>query len=540
MIQPWQWRWSRRGLMYLIIGLQLVILAAIVASQEINRLLDSSFAVELEITQTHAQKDPFRGASISGRPALDLESAKAIRSPRQFEPGDKVLVFFSAEPDGRPRVKQIELQGWGKDLPFSKERFSIPGTVRKKTADRSFFPAQRVMVVLVGKPAVAVELDLPASIPIDTSALEQLSRPSMVRASLRQGFLGHRYFDNIRLTGQAWTDEMTFSYDAIRDRLVVFAPEGLSFERMRQADDQPLHTRLFFFDGTGKELNAVEVAGRLVYGEAHPTDGTFWALLATERWGHATVQLAKVGEKGVILQRGPQVGYDRIVGFDAEEGSLWVLAGPSNPAPGTAHFVERMTFGALQAPRLGPFASKPRSVITQGKKIWVVEANQHRVTRFDRTGRVEKEYRDLNRPTNIAIDAGSLFVVEAAQTQLSRFSMEGQALWRTPRFQGISWILPEPETGGGWVGAQGFEGQARGVFRYNPDGKVSHAATAGALQTTRGVWARPDLAPDSIRSRTNGRLYIREDRTIVILTPDGAVLKRVEGFRYATEQRVRS
>ena len=540
MIQPRQWRWSRRGLMYLIIGLQLIILAAIVASQEINRLLDTSLSVELEITQTHAQKDPFRGASISGRPALDLDGAKAILPPQRLEAGDKVLVFFSVKPDSRPRVARVERQGWVSELPFTKERFSIPGTVRKETYGRSFFSAQRIMVVLVGKPSVAVELDLPSSIPIDTSALEQLSRPGMVRASLRQGFLGHRYFDNIRLTGQAWTDQMSFTYDATRDRLVVFAPEVASYERMRQADDQPLRTRLFFFDGTGKELNAVEVAGRLVYGEAHPTDGTFWALLATERWGYATVQLAKVGEDGAIIRRGPQVGYDRIVGFDAEEGDLWVLAGPANPPPGTAHWVERMTFGGLQGPRLGPFASKPRRVIAQGKSIWVIEADQHRVTRFDRTGRVEKEYRDVNRPTDIAMDGGSLFIVEAAQTQLSKFSMEGQALWRTPRFQGISWILTEPGTGSGWVGARSFEGRARGVFRYNPDGKVSHVATVGGLQSNRAAWARPDLTPDAIRSRTHGRLYIREERTIVILAPDGAVLKRVEGFRYATERRVRS
>lgn len=540
MIQPWRWRWSRRGLMYLIIGLQLVILAAIVASQEINRLLDTSLSIELELTQAHAQKDPFRGASISGRPALNLESAKAIVPPKQLEAGDKVLFFFSVKPGSHPRVTQIERKGWGKEPPFTKERFSIPGTVRKETGNRSLSSAGRVMVTLVGKPSVAVELDLPASIPIDSSALEQLSRPSMVRASLRQGFLGHRYFDNIRLTGQAWTDEMSFTYDATRDRLVVFVPEVASFERMQRSDDQPLRTALFFFDGTGKELSSVEVAGRLVYGEAHPTDGTFWALLATERWGYSTVQLAKIGEDGTILQRGPQVGYDRIVGFDAEEGSLWVLAGPANPPPGTAHFVERMTFGGLQAPRLGPFASKPRSVITQGKNIWVIEADQHRVARFDRPGRVEKEYRDVNRPTEIAIDAGSLFVVEAAQTQLSKFSMEGQAIWRVPRFQGISWILPEPGTGSGWVGAQRFEGREGGIFRYNPNGKIFQAAGVSLSRTTRGVWSRPDLVPDAIRSRTNGRLYIREERTIVILAPDGTVLKRIEGFRYATERRVRS
>ena len=540
MIQPRQWRWSRRGLMYLLIGLQLMILGAIVVSQEINRLLDASPSVELEITQTYAQKDPFRGVSVSGRPALNLDGAKASLPPKRLEPGDKVLVFFSVEPDGRPRVTQVERQGWGGELPFSKARFSIPGTVRKETDAGPFFSAQRVMVVRVGKPPVAVELDLPASIPVDASALEQLSRPSIVRADLRQGFLGHRYFDNIRLTGQAWTDETSFTYDITRDRLVVFAPVVASFERMRRSDDQPLRTGLFFFDGKGKELSSIEVAGRLVYGAANPTDGTFWALVATERWGYSTVQLVKVGEDGAILQRGPQVPYERIVGFDAEEGSLWLLAGSPNPPPGTPHYVERMTLGGSQAPRLGPFLSKPRSVIAHGKEIWVIEADQHRVTRFDRTGRVEKEYRDVNRPTEIAIDAGSVIIVEAAETQLSKFSMEGQAIWRTPRFAGISWVLPEPGTGSGWVGAQSFEGRQGGLFRYDPNGKIFPVSDVSLPRKTRGIWSRPDLVPDAIRANTSGHLYIREERAIVILAPDGTVLKRVEGFRYAREQRVRS
>ena len=539
MIQTRHWRPSRRGLMFLVVGIQVLILAVIVASQEINRALDSSFPVELEVGQAYAQKDPFRGASISGRPALDLGVAKVSLPPTPLEAGDKVLAVFSVESSGPPRIVAVERQGRGTDPPFRRERFSIPGTVRRE-GDRGSVSSARAMVVRVGKPPVAVELDLPASIPVDESALEQLSGPSVVRANLRQGFLGHRYFDHIRVTGQAWTDEMSFTYDIARDRLVVFAAEGMSFTRVRRTDDQPLRTRLFFFDGTGKELSSTQVAGRLIYGVISPVDGMLWALLATERWGHSTVQLARVGEGGEILQRGPQIIHAQIVGFDTGDGGLWVLAGLPNRPRGTPYFVERVTIGGVQAPRLGPFSSKPRKVLTHDKNIWVIEADQHRVTRFDLTGRAEKEYRDVNQPTGIAIDAGSLIAVEAAETQLSKFSMEGQPLWRIPRFEGISWILPEPGTGSGWVGARRFEGRGGGVFRYNSDGKISQAIPVTPSRKTEFGWSRTHLAPDAIRARTTGRLYIRENQAIVIATPNGTVLKRVEGFRYPTERRVRS
>lgn len=113
-----------------------------------------------------------------------------------------------------------------------------------------------------------------------------------------------------------------------------------------------------------------------------------------------------------------------------------------------------------------PFTSKPRVVLAWGQQTWVVEPDQHRVTRLDRSsGRTEREYRDVNRPTDMAVDAGGFVLIEANQTQLSRFSLEGQLLWRVPRFQGLTWVIPDG-SGGGWVGAQRFEGRDGGVFRY--------------------------------------------------------------------------
>jgi hypothetical protein len=188
---------------------------------------------------------------------------------------------------------------------------------------------------------------------------------------------------------------------------------------------------------------------------------------------------------------------------------------------------------------LGPFLSKPKTIFARGQEIWAVEPDQHRVARFDRSGRLVQEYRELNRPTEIAVDDGFLVVVEAAQTQLSKFSLDGRPIWRTPRFQGLSWILPEAGTGAGWVGAQRFEGQEGGAFRYDREGKSSSLPGVGVFRRSYGGPDLPRLSTHAIRS-SHGQLYIREDRAIVILAPDGTVLKRVDGFRYATEQRVRN
>ncbi|MEK6718365.1 MAG: hypothetical protein AABZ16_12835, partial [candidate division NC10 bacterium] len=154
------------------------------------------------------------------------------------------------------------------------------------------------------------------------------------------------------------------------------------------------------------------------------------------------------------------------------------------------------------------------------------------------TGRIEREYRDVNRPTDIAVDASGLMLIEANQTQLSRFSLEGQLVWRIPRFQGLAWVIPDGASGGGWVGAQRFEGREGGVFRYEADGKVSRVSGLVAPRVT-SEWNRGRLAPDAIRAARQGRVYIREGQAISILGVDGTLLKRIEGFRYKTEQRVR-
>lgn len=167
-----------------------------------------------------------------------------------------------------------------------------------------------------------------------------------------------------------------------------------------------------------------------------------------------------------------------------------------------------------------------------------LEPEQHRVTRLDRTGRVEQEYRDVNRPTHMAVDQGALVVIEANQTQLSKFSPDGRALWKIPRFQGLAWILPEAGVGGGWVGAQRFENQEGGVFRYESDGRISRLPAKVSPRAT-GEGSRGRLAPEAVRDIGQGRIYFREFQAIVILGADGALLKRIEGFRYAQEQRVR-
>jgi hypothetical protein len=443
-----------------------------------------------------------------------------------------VLVFFDVEPGRRPRITGLERRGEGADPPFSATRFSIPGTVRRSGDAMG-------LVARVGNPPVSVELDLPASIPIEDAALDQLAAFGIVRAGLRQGFLGHRYLTDVRLSGQGWTEEISFAYDESRDRLVVLAPQRQPLYRERLAADRPARSSIFIFDGVGKEMTSVEVTGRLVEGVINPSDGTLWALVSPDPWGHYTVQLTRIREDGTVLQRGPQVAYERILGFDAGDGALWVLAGAPNSSPLPPFFVEQMTLGEVPGPRLGPFSSKPRSILTRGQQLWVLEPDQDRVTRMDRTGRIQWQSRDMNHPTDIAVDGGFLILVEAARTQLSKFSMEGELIWRVPRFQELSWVLPEGETGGGWVGARRFEGREGGVFRYDPDGKISRVSAAVTPRTI-GDWNRAHLAPHAARARTHGRLYIREDRAIAILGPDGTLLKRIEGFRYGTEQRVRN
>lgn len=529
--------WSRRGLMYLIVGLQVLILGAIVAWQEVNRLLDSSPAADLEIPEAHAQKDPFRGAFISGQPALDLDGAGAALPSGKLQPGEKVLVYFAVEPGKRPRISVIQRQGWGRQPAFDANQFSLLGKVRAPGDSRSYARWGRNLVIRVGTPAVPVELDLPTSIAIDDAVMRQLPEASMVRAALRQGFLGHRYLADVRLSGRRWTPDITFSLDEARDRLVVFAPKQVRWDPRRSADFVS-QSEVFIFDGMGKEIRSSEVTGRLIQGAVNPADGTLLALLSTEPWANVTVQLVQIREDGAISQRSPLISPERIVGSEAREGSLWVLSGQPTSSPRPPFFVERLSIGGFQGPRLGPFASKPQVVLARGQGVWVLEPEQHRVTRLDRTGRVEQEYRDVNRPTHMAVDQKALLVIEANQTQLSKFSPDGRALWKIPRFQGLSWILPEAGTGGGWVGAQRFEGQEAGVFRYEFDGRISRLPVKITPRTT-GEWNRAHLSPEAVRAIAAGRIYLRESQAIAILGPDGALLKRVQGFRYAVERQVR-
>jgi hypothetical protein len=275
----------------------------------------------------------------------------------------------------------------------------------------------------------------------------------------------------------------------------------------------------------------MEVAGRVIEGVVNPVDGTFLALVSQEAWGYGPVQLTRIGEDGVVLQRGPQIVHERVLGFDTEASGLWVLAGPPTTSPQAPYSVERMTLAGSQGSQLGPFPSRPRAALTFRNAVWVLEPDRHRVTRLDRAGRIEREYGDLNRPTDLVVDAESVVVIEASQTQLSKLALDGRVVWRVPRFQGLAWILPEAGTGGGWVGASSFEGQPGGVFRYTPDGKISQLPGAVAVRSTADG-NRSRLATEAIRDSAWDRFYVREPLAIVILGSDGTVVQRVEGYRY--------
>jgi len=526
--------------MHLIVGLQVVILAAIVALHEVNRAYDAGPAIDIEISQAHARRDPFRGASVSGRAALNLDGGKAVVPPERLQPGERVLVFFAQEKERHPRIAVVERQGFRADPLFGADSFSIPGTVLRGERRPSFFSTDGPGVIArVGKPPISIELDLPASIPIEDAALGRFPGPSIVQAGLRRGALGYRHFADVRLSGAGWGPQTSFAYDERRDRLVVFAPEHEgSPDRPPISGGAPPRTSVFFFDGTGKEQRSMEVAGRLLEGAVDPADGTFVALLSQETWGYGPVQLTKIGEDGTVLQRGPQIVHERVIGVDTDYGGLWVLAGSPTTPPQPPFSIERMSFGGSQGPQFGPFSSRPRMVSTHGKTIWVLEPDQHRITRLDRAGRVEQQYGDMNRPTDLAVDAGSFVVIEAAQTQLSKFALDGHALWRIPRFQSLSWVLPEAGTGGGWVGASSFDAQKGGVFRYSSDGKISRLPEAVAVRST-GDWNRSRLGTEAVRAKNRGRFFLRETLAIVILQPDGTLLRRLEGFRFATPRPLR-
>ncbi len=529
-------RIGRRGLMYLLVGLQMLVLATIVASHELNIALDSGLAVDVEVAQARARKDPFRGAYVSGSPALDLDGRAAALPSAPLQPGDRVIVFCTVEAGRRPRIMRVERAG-GDDPPFSAAAFTIPGTVRTKESDRPFSAREGSLVARVGNPPVAIELALPASIAVDDSALGRFTGPSLVRASLHKGFLGHRFLSDVRLVGHGWTHEVSFAYDGRQARLMVLSPRDSFGVRPASADVTP-RTDVFFFDGLGTDLRAVEVPGRLSGLVAHPGTGQLLALVSDQRWG-AEVALARIGDDGHVVQRSMPITLDRILGFDdATEGIFTSTASPSS-AQAQAHFVERMTFAGPRGPRLGPFASAPRAVVARDGQAWVIETEQHRITRLDlASGRTLREYRDLNGPTDVAVEGGSLYVIEANRSQLARISDDGRVLWRIPRFSGLAWVIPEPGTGAGWVGAATFEGRSGGVFRFEPDGSI--ARIAGLTKPAeRVVWRPRRLGRDAVLSVRDRRLYVLDDRAIVVLGTDGTLLKRLEGFRPPTEESLR-
>jgi hypothetical protein len=523
--------------MYGLIAAQMAVLGWVVVYQEVNRALDGSVPVDLEIPHAYAQKDPFRGAYVHGEPAVSLGGPDAQLPAERLAPGDRVLVFFATDPGKRPGLVRVERRGWGSGPGFTAAGFTVPGTVTGPEAQGFRIARGRGLIASVGHPTVLIELDFPRSIAIEDRALDQLTSPSFVRVGLRQGFLGHRYLTNVRLAGVSFSYQTSFALDEARDRLVVVAPREPDYLRRRFPAEQQPRTEFFVFDGSGKETGSAEVTARLLGAVMHPSDGTLWTLLGEAHYG-ATVQLAELRADGTVVRRGQPVQFERILGFDEEEGSLWVLAGTPLSAPRAPFAVERLTFDGPRGPRLGPFPSRPRAVISRGRQVWVLEADQHRVKRLDRAGQVEREYRDTNNPTEIIPGPDSLFVIEASRTQLTRFSAEGQAVWRVPKFQGLAWVLADPTGGDGWAAAQGFEGREGGVFRFDAEGKVSRLPLS-VTPRTADDWSQHKLGRDVARSGATGRIYFRDPTGLVILEPDGTLVRRVEGFRFATERPLR-
>jgi hypothetical protein len=524
--------------MYLIVALQVAIMGAIVASQELNMALDSAVGVDIELTGARAAKDPFRGAHVSGHSALDLDGRAAAAPADRLRPGEHVLVFFLVEDGRRPRITRVDRRRRGDDPSFTPQRFSIPGRVRGADGERWYVRSSGGLVARVGQETDSVELELPASIPVNESALHQLTGTGVIRASLRHGFLGHRYLTNVRLVAQGWPHDATFAYDESRERLVVLAPRS-RVDPFSTSSSQTLTSDVFFFDAAGRQVSSVQLPGRLIDGAVNPADGSLLAVTSDQPWGSAGTSLVRIGAEGRVTQRGPPVDLNRVLGFDPATGGVWVLTGvTSRPAP---YSIERLTLDGPRGPRLGPFASAPRAVLSRDGEVWVVETSGHRVTRLDVAGgRTLQEYRDLNGPTSVAVDAQSLFVIEAERTQLSKLAADGRVAWRVPRFQGLAWIVPEPGTGGVWVGSGGFEGQPRGVFRVAPDGSVTRMpVTMGAPPPSFMGQSGPRLATTAVRDNRQGRLYFQEPQAIVILGGDGALLKRVDSFRLATEQPIR-
>lgn len=530
----WPTRFAGRGLMYLIVGFEMLVLSSIVASQELNRTLDSEPGIDLEIVRARARKDPFRGAYVSGDSALDLDGRDAAVPPDRLRPGDKVLVFFAVEPPRRPRITRVQRGSRGAP-PFSPTSFTIPGTVRGRDNARTM--SDGGLVVRLGDPTVWIQLALPASIPVDESAVAELAGPSLIRARLHKGFLEHRYLDDVRLIGRGWTSDVSFVHDPKRDRLVVLAPREMQYQGAT-TEDKP-RTDVFFFDALGTEAGTATVPGRVIEAVVDPAAGHLLALVSDQRWGHSEVALTRIGEDGQVTQRGTLIAFDRILGFDPATSGLWTLVGLASTRSAGPFFIERMPFAGPPGPRLGPFVSIPRSVLSQGAEVWVLETEQHRLTRVEvASGRTLREYRDLNGPTDVAVETGAVYVIEANRTQLTKLSDDGRVLWRVPRFLGLAWILADPGTGGAWAGASMFDGKAAGIVKVGVDGAIS-PVSADTKTEARVDWRRRRLTADAVRSARTGGLYFLDHRGVVIVGPDGALLKRLEGYRFSTEQRLR-
>lgn len=522
--------------MYGLVGAQLVVVAAIVVPQELNRALDTGPTVDVEIVQARAGKDPFRGAYVYGQSVLDLDGP-TVPIPAGLRGGDRVSVTFAVEAGRRPRI--VAVDRGRRRAPFTATTFNLPGRVVDQHERRSGSWRDRQMRAYVGKPAVPIDLELPASIGVDESAVGYLAGPGMVHASLHAGFLGHPYFTNVRLSGRAWTPEARFAYDETRQRLIVFAPREISLAEMsrrRGGARGEVHSDLFRFDAAGKEVGAAEVEGRIVDGVVDG-EGRLLALVAPERWS-SEVALVRLDEGGQVLQRSVPIALDRVLGFDARSATVWIVAAPTAPRAQPPHFIQRMGVDGTREPRLGPFHSVPRAVVA-GDDVWVLETQQHRVTRLDAaSGRIVREYKDLNDPAEIAVDGATLYVIEANRTQLTSIAEDGRILWRRPRFQGLTWAVPDPARGGGWVGAAMFEGAAASVLRFERDGTIARLP-ASARPAPRGDGQRR-VAGDVVRSARDGRLFFREPEAIAILSADGATVTRVVGFRFPGGPRLRS
>ncbi len=363
--------------------------------------------------------------------------------------------------------------------------------------------------------------------------LDRLAGPAIVRANLRRGAFGYRFLTDLQLAGQNFPFQMSFAYDAQRDRLVILAGKGERSDRRLRLRNQPSRSSLFAFDGTGKEIGLAEISGHILDATYAPPDGRLLALLSQEQYQAGPVQLVQLRDDGTAVRRSPEIHSDRILGVDRETGDVWALSGTPMASPQPPFIVQRFGLEGFRGPSIGPVASRPSLVLGAGQSLWIVEAEQHVVSRYSASGALMREYRDLIRPTEIATDNGSLLVVDANQTRLTRFAPDGGVVWRMPRFQGLAWILPQPGTGSGWVAAASYENAGGGVFRYGADGGITRLPQAINPRAS-GDWTRGRFAEDVIGDLRRGRLYVRENQTIAIVGTDGTLIRRVEGFRFVT------